>query len=310
LRVLFVGTSDFACPSLKALIDASYPVAEVITQPDRPKGRGRKLTPPPVKSLALSRDLPVFQPEKLRDPAAVARLRSLAPDLVVVAAYGQILSPEVLAVPSRGCVNVHGSLLPKYRGAAPIARAILAGEKKTGVTTMMMDEGMDTGPVLLTEETEITSEDTLGSLHDRLALIGAGLLLKTLKGLETGEVKPMAQDHSRATYAPKVSKEEGRIVWQSSAREIANRIRAFDPWPGAYSTWEGKNLKLFRPLALEKPAPAPPGTVIAANPEGLVVTAGDGCLLVRELQLESRPRLPAAQFFRGTKLEAGCRFGE
>jgi methionyl-tRNA formyltransferase len=310
LRVVFVGTSDFACPSLQALVDASYPVGEVITQPDRPKGRGRKLTPPPVKSLALSRNLPVFQPEKLRDPAAVAHLRSLAPDLIVVAAYGQILSPAILAVPPRGCVNVHGSLLPKYRGAAPIARAILTGEKKTGVTTMMMDEGMDTGPILLTEETEIAPEDNLESLHDRLARIGAGLLLRTLKGLETGEVKPAAQDHSRATYAPKVSKEEAKIGWQSSAREIGNRIRAFDPWPGAYSTWEGKNLKLFRPLVLEKPAPAPPGTVIEAGPQGVAVAAGEGCLLVREMQLESRPRLPAAQFLRGSRLEPGCRLGE
>ena len=240
MRVLFIGTSDFACPSLKALVDASYAVLEVITQPDRPKGRGQKMTPPPVKSLALAGQLPIFQPEKLREPSAVAHLKSLRPDLIAVAAYGQILSPAVLSIPPLGCVNVHGSLLPKYRGAAPIARAILMGEKKTGVTTMLMDEGMDTGPILLSEETEITPEDNLESLHDRLAQMGAGLLLKTLDGLETGTVKPRAQDHSRATYAPKISKEEGRINWRSSARDHRNLIRAFDPWPGAYSTWKGK----------------------------------------------------------------------
>lgn len=310
MRVLFIGTSDFACPSLKALVDASYRVVEVVTQPDRPKGRGRKLTPPPVKSLALSRQLPVFQPEKLRDPSAVAHLRSLSPDLIVVAAYGQILSPAVLAIPPGGCINIHGSLLPRYRGAAPIARAILMGEEKTGVTTMLMDEGMDTGPILLVEETKIAAEDNLESLHDRLALMGADLLLKTLKGLEAGEVKPQAQDHSRATYAPKISREEARIDWQSSARNLCNLIRAFDPWPGAFSTWKGKTLKFFRPSVVESPAQEPPGTIIAADSQGLTIAGGEGYLVVREVQLESRPRLPVEQFLRGNPLEPGLRLGE
>jgi methionyl-tRNA formyltransferase len=310
LKLLFIGTSDFACPSLEALADASYPVVEVVTQPDRPKGRGQKMTPPPVKSLALSRQMPVFQPEKLRAPSAVAHLRSLAPDLILVAAYGQILSPAVLAIPPRGCINVHGSLLPRYRGAAPIARAILAGEEKTGVTTMLMDEGMDTGPVLLSAATEITPEDNLESLHDRLALLGAGLLLKTLKGLESGEVKPVAQDHSRATYAPKISKEEAKIDWRSSAREICNRIRAFDPWPGAYSTWKGKTLKLFRPAAVEGSPGESPGTLTGADSRGLTIAAGEGYLVVRELQLESRPRLSVEQFLRGNPLQPGLRLGE
>ncbi len=310
MRVLFIGTSDFACPSLKALVDASYPVVEVVTQPDRPKGRGQKLTPPPVKSLALSLELPLFQPEKLRTPAAVAHLQSLRPDLIVVAAYGQILSPAVLAIPPQGCVNVHGSLLPKYRGAAPIARAIQMGEKNTGVTTLVMDEGMDTGPILLREETEISPQDNLQSLHDRLALIGAGLLLKTLKGLETGAIKPKAQDPSRATYAPKISKEEARIIWRSSARDLSNLIRAFDPWPGAFSTWKGKNIKLFRPTVIETQPQEPPGTLTKADSQGLTIAAADGYLIVRELQLENRPRLPAEIFLRGTPLEPGRRLGE
>jgi methionyl-tRNA formyltransferase len=310
LRVLFIGTSDFACPSLKALLDASYPILQVVTQPDRPKGRGRKLSPSPVKSLALAHHLPVFQPEKLREPSAVAHLKSLQPDLIVVAAYGQILSPAVLAVPPRGCVNVHGSLLPQYRGAAPIARAILRGEKKTGVTTMLMDEGMDTGPILLAEETEITAEDNLGSLHDRLALMGAGLLLKTLNGLETGAVKPTAQDHSRATYAPKISREEARINWPSPARDLCNLIRAFDPWPGAYSTWKGKTIKLFRPSVVASRPPVPPGTLTEADSRGLTIAAADGCLVVREVQLENRPRLPVDRFLRGNPLETGRRLGD
>jgi methionyl-tRNA formyltransferase len=310
LRVLFIGTSEFACPSLKALVDASYPVLEVVTQPDRPKGRGQKMTPPPVKSFALACQLPVFQPEKLRDPSAVERLKSLRPDLIVVAAYGQILSPAVLSIPPLGCVNVHGSLLPKYRGAAPIARAILRGEKSTGVTTMLMDEGMDTGPILLTEETEITLQDNLESLHDRLAQLGAGLLLKTLAGLENRTVNPRVQDHSQATYAPKISKEEGRINWQSSARTLCNLLRAFDPWPGANSTWKGKSIKLFRPSVLDRPPKEIPGTLTDANSQGLTIAAADGYLFVRELQLENRPRLPVAQFLRGTPLEPGRRLGD
>jgi methionyl-tRNA formyltransferase len=310
LRVLFIGTSDFACPSLKALVDASYPVLEVVTQPDRPKGRGQKMTPPPVKSLALAGQLPVFQPEKLRESLAVEHLKSLGPDLIVVAAYGQILSPAVLSIPPLGCVNIHGSLLPKYRGAAPIARAILMGEKSTGVTTMLMDEGMDTGPILLTEITEITPQDNLESLHDRLAQMGAGLLLKTLAGLENGTVKPRVQDHSQATYAPKISKEEGRINWRSSARTLCNLLRAFDPWPGAYSTWKGKTIKLFRPSVLDRPPQEIPGTLTDANSQGLTIAAADGYLVVRELQLENRPRLSVDQFLRGTPLEPGRRLGD
>ena len=310
MRVLFIGTSDFACPSLKALLDASYPVFEVVTQPDRPKGRGQKLTAPPVKSLALARHLPVFQPVKLREPDAVEHLKSLRPDLIVVAAYGQILSSAVLSIPPLGCVNVHGSILPKYRGAAPIARAILMGEKSTGVTTMLMDEGMDTGPILLTEETEITPQDNLESLHDRLAQIGADLLLRTLAGLEKGTVEPRAQDHSQATYAPKISKEEGRINWQSSAQTLCNLLRAFDPWPGAYSTWKGKTIKLFRPSVLEGSPEEVPGTLTKANSQGIIVAATDGYLVVKELQMENRPRLSVEQFLRGTPLEPGRRLGE
>lgn len=310
MRVLFFGTSDFACPSLKALSDASYPVLEVVTQPDRPKGRGQKLTAPPVKTLALARQLPVFQPIRIREPEALEHLRTLKPDLIVVAAYGQILPSAVLSLPPLGCINVHGSLLPKYRGAAPIARAMLMGEKTTGVTTMLMDEGMDTGPILLAQETAITPQDNLESLHDRLAQMGANLLLKTLSGLLNGTVKPKAQDHAQATYAPKISKEEAKINWHSSVQTLFNLLRAFDPWPGAYSTWKGKTVKLFRPSVLEGSPQEIPGTLIKATSQGIVIAAADGYLVVKELQMENRPRLPVEEFLRGTPLEPGRRLGE
>jgi methionyl-tRNA formyltransferase len=247
LKLLFLGTAEFACPSLKVLIDSSHQILGVITQPDRPKGRGQKRVPSPVKSLALKAGLPIHQPEKVRDPSFLEVLESLRPDLLVVVAYGQILSARVLSIPPRGCVNVHASLLPKYRGAAPIVRAILAGESRTGVTTMFLDPGMDTGPILLAQEAEIGEEDTAGTLHDRLSHMGAGLLLRTLEGLETNRLAALPQDHSQATLAPKIEKEEARIDWSTPARRIFNLIRGFDPWPGAYTSWSGRMLKLFRP---------------------------------------------------------------
>jgi methionyl-tRNA formyltransferase len=227
-----------------------------------------------------------------------------------VAAYGQILSSAVLAVPLRGCVNVHGSLLPRYRGAAPIARAILMGEEKTGVTTMLMDPGLDTGPILLSAETEIFPHDNLESLHDRLAQLGSRLLLETLAALEKGTLTPRPQDASQATYAPKVSKEEARIRWQSSVQSLFNLLRAFDPWPGAYTTWDGKLVKLFRPAIVEGHPEEPSGTVASATSQGLKIAAADGYLLVRELQLENRPRMPVDQFLRGNPLRPGTRLGD
>ena len=310
MKVLFLGTSEFACPSLEALLDSPHEVMGVLTQPDRPKGRGQKLIPSPVKSIALKATLPVYQPEKVRDPGFLETLESLRPEIMVVVAYGQILSAAVLAIPSRGCLNVHGSLLPKYRGAAPIARAIQAGETHTGITTMLMDPGMDTGPILLTERTEISEEDTLGSLHDRLSRIGADLLLRTLEGLETNILTPIPQDHSQATYAPKVEKEEANIRWSSAARQVFNLIRAFDPWPGAFTFWSGRTLKLFRPRQVEGEGQEPPGTVLQASGEGLLIATSDGQLLVREVQMESRPRMGVAEFLRGNPLRSGARLGE
>jgi methionyl-tRNA formyltransferase len=237
-------------------------------------------------------------------------LESLGPELMVVAAYGQILSAAVLAVPPRGCVNVHGSLLPKYRGAAPIVRSILGGETRTGITTMFMDPGMDTGPILLTEETEIGEEDTAGTLHDRLAQIGSRLLLLTLDGLEQSTLKPDPQDPSQATLAPKIEKEEAHILWGTPARQIFNQIRAFDPWPGAYTSWAGRAVKLFRPRLMEAGGKEAPGTVVQASAEGIRIASPQGTLLIREVQMESRPRMKVSDFLRGNPLAAGVRLGK
>jgi len=309
LKVLFLGTSAFSCPSLEALLESAHEVIAVVTQPDRPKGRGQKSSPSPVKSLAVAKNLPVLQPERVRDHSSLEVLKSLHPDLMAVVAYGQILSPAVLAIPLRGCMNVHASLLPKFRGAAPIARAIQEGETKTGVTTMLMDAGMDTGPILLTAETDVEESDTLGTLHDRLARMGAHLLLQTLEELEKGTLTPLPQDPSLATYAPKIQKEEGRINWARPARQLFNLVRAFDPWPGAFTVWAGRNLKLFQPRPVEEEAKEAPGTVVQASAAGLRIATSHGYLLIRELQLENRPRMAVSEFLRGYPLKPGVQLG-
>jgi len=313
LKVLFLGTSEFALPSLENLLGSSHEVLAVVTQPDRPKGRGQKFVPCAIKSLALARNLPIFQPEKIRDPVSLEVLQSFRPELIVVVAYGQILSSSVLSIPPRGCVNVHASLLPQYRGAAPITWAILNGETRTGVTTMFLDVGMDTGPILLTAETSIEGEDTAGTLHDRLSLMGADLLRQTLDGLEKGRINPRSQDHSQATYAPKTDKEAGRINWDHPAHELFNFLRAFDPWPGAFTFWRGLMLKLFRPdfpMERGKDVREAPGTITRVGAEALHIATGRGDLLVRELQLANRPRMGVAEFLRGHPLQAGVRLGE
>jgi len=309
LKLIFLGTAEFSCSALETLLTSSHKVIAVVTQPDRPKGRGQRLSPSPVKALAVARNLPLLQPEKIRDPSFLKVLQSLHPDLLVVVAYGQILPPAVLSIPPRGCVNLHASLLPKYRGAAPIARAILAGETRTGVTTMLMDAGMDTGPILLTEETHIAAEDTTGTLHERLSRMGARLLEQTLDGLEKGTITPCPQDHSQATYAPKVKKEEGQINWDIPARQLFNLLRALDPSPGAFTFWANRSLKLFLPTFSEEKAMEAPGTVVQASTDGLVIATAQGYLRVRELQLESRPRMRVDEFLRGYPLKAGVHFG-
>jgi methionyl-tRNA formyltransferase len=307
IRTVFMGTPAFALATLEGLFDFGLKVVGVYTQPDRPAGRGNKLTPPPVKVLAESRGVPVFQPARLRAPEVVEQLRELAPDLIVVVAYGQILPKSVLEIPQHGCINVHASLLPRYRGAAPINQAVIDGETETGVTTMLMDVGLDTGPMLVKKRLSIGPEETAGEVHDRLARLGREAMEETLRRLSAGILEPQAQDDSASSYAPMLKKEDGCIDWSRSAAAIHNQVRGLDPWPGAYSTLEGETLKLAR--TLPEAGDGVPGTVLAAGPQGVRIACGEGVLLVRELQLPGKKRLAASEFLRGRPLPAGTRLG-
>jgi len=309
IRTLFMGTPDFALHTLQGLLDFGVDLCAVYTQPDRPRGRGKKLAPPPVKELAERYRIPVYQPLKLRDPAVVEELRALGPDLIVVVAYGQILPKSVLDIPKYGCINVHASLLPRYRGAAPINKAVVDGEPVTGVTTMLMDVGLDTGAMLVKRATEIGPEETAGELHDRLALLGREAMEETLQRLCAGTLRPEPQDDDLSCYAPQMKKEDGRIDWQQSAQTIHNLVRGLAPWPGAYTTLQGTVLKLGRTLPESSPDGAP-GTVVAAGAEGVRIACGDGVLLVRELQLPGKKRLAVADFLRGRALPPGTVLGE
>jgi len=306
LRTVFMGTPDFALQTLEGLIAAGVDVCAVFTQPDRAKGRGNKMTPPPVKILAESHNIPVHQPVKLRDPEAVATLKELAPDLIVVVAYGQILPKSVLEIPPHGCINVHASLLPRYRGAAPINKAVVDGEKETGVTTMLMDVGLDTGDMLVKRSTPIGPEETAGQLHDRLAILGREAMEETLRQLCAGELKPQVQDDSLSTYAPMMKKEDGRIDWSRSAQEIHNLVRGLDPWPGAFTLIDGEILKIASTLPQESGS-GTPGTIVSASSRGVEVACGQGSLLIRQLQLPGKKWLQAADFLRGKTLIAGIR---
>ncbi|MDT8441671.1 MAG: methionyl-tRNA formyltransferase [Desulfuromonadales bacterium] len=307
LRTVFMGTPEFALPTLQGLIDAGCTLVGVFTQPDRPKGRGKQLAAPPVKELALRYDLPVFQPLKLRQPEAVEQVRQLAPDLIVVVAYGQILPKSVLEIPRHGCINVHASLLPAYRGAAPINKAIMDGATETGITTMYMDVGLDTGDMLVKRALPIGADETAGQLHDRLALLGRETMLATLERLCAGTLTREVQDDAASSYAPMLKKEDGAIDWSRAATELHNQVRGLDPWPGAYTLFDGELLK----LAATRPGSGsgPPGTVLSVGAAGIEVACGTGSLLVGELQLAGRKRLPAGDFLRGCSLKAGSRLG-
>lgn len=309
-RLVFMGTPDFAVPSLEALAaTGAYDIALVITQPDRPAGRGRAVQPSPVKVTAERLGLPVWTPDSLRGESAQARLREVAPDVQVVVAYGEILRPAILDIPPRGTLNVHASLLPKYRGAAPIAGALLAGERETGVTIMLLDPGMDTGPILSQRAIPIGPEETAGTLHDRLARLGAELLVETLPRWLAGEIEPRPQDHSQATVTRMLSKEHGRLDWNRPAVELANQVRAFDPWPGTFTVWRGKILKVLTARALDRPVTAPPGTVERVD-GGVAVATGEGWLLLESVQLAGKRPQPVETFIRGQPEFVGSRLGE
>ncbi len=304
--LVFLGTPDFAVPSLRILIDSGAPVRLVVTQPDRPSGRGRKVAQPPVKILANRFSIPVYQPERIRGEEVIRKIKSFGVDCAVVAAFGQILPQEFLDAFALGTLNVHASLLPKYRGAAPIQRAILSGDELTGVSIMLLDAGMDTGPVLSRREVPIEPGDTFGMVYERLSRVGADLLMETLGGWGAGRITPLIQDESLATYAPPIKKEEFRIDWNVGAKGIIRKVRAFDPHPGAYCFYEGKRVKCFRAVAFPWTGGGEPGEISGMSESGLVVMGGDRrALAIFELQIEGQRRMSAQDFVRGRLMPAG-----
>jgi len=310
MRLVFMGTPAFAVPSLEALLRSEHSIAGVVTRPDRPKGRGQELAAAPVKLVCEREGLPLLQPHKLKDPAFLDALRAWDPELIAVAAFGRILPPAILRMPPRGCINVHASLLPKYRGAGPIQWAIINGERETGITTMLMDEGMDTGPILLQERVPIRPEETAGALSARLAEVGGRLLVETIRRLKDGTVTPQPQDSSQATLAPLLTKEDGLIDWKLTATDIANRVRGLSPWPGAYTFAGEDRWVLIRASAVDRPAGAAvPGTIVQMSKDALLVATGGGLLAVTELQPASSRRMTVSQYLAGHPLAPGLILG-
>ncbi len=307
MRIIFMGTPDFSVPTLEALVASEHEVAAVVTQPDKPKGRGKEIHMSPVKECALKHNIPVYQPVRARDEAFVEEMRTLKPDAMVVIAFGQILPKSLLDLPKYGCVNIHASLLPKYRGAAPIQWAVINGDEETGITTMMMDVEMDTGDMLEKTVIKLNPDETGGSLFDRLSLLGGDLILSTLSKLEKGEITPQPQDHAQATYVKKISKSMGDIDWTMDAVSIERLVRGLNPWPSAFTRWNGKMLKIWEAKVLPDPeTKAPCGSVIRASDEGLKIQTGNGVLCVTSLQLEGKKRMDTAAFLRGYQVESGC----
>lgn len=307
LRIIFMGTPDFACPTLTRLIERGENVIAVVTQPDRPKGRGQKLVPPPVKVIAEEHGIPVLQPLKVRAPEVIAQIRELNPDLIVVVAFGQILPQSLLDIPRHGCINIHASLLPRYRGAAPINWCLINGETETGITTMQMDAGLDTGDMLVKRSISIGPDEDAQSLHDRLSLLGAETIDETLDRLQAGTLTREKQDDALTCYAPMLKKEDGLIDWKQEPQQIKNLVRGFTPWPGAYTTLDGKTLKLYKVSVANECGK--PGDIMAVGKDGIIVGCGSGSLRIEELQLEGRKRLSASDFLAGCRLEPGIRLG-
>lgn len=306
MRIVFMGTPDFSVPALKALVEAGHEVAAVVTQPDRPRGRGKELQMTPVKVQALAYGIPVYQPEKVKDPAFVEILRNLQPEVIVVIAFGQILSRDILDLPPYGCINIHASLLPKYRGAAPIQWAVIDGEKETGVTTMMMDVGLDTGDMLEKTVIPLDPKETGGSLFDKLSQAGGPLILSTLEKLKAGTAVRTPQTDEDSTYAKMLTKSLGQIDWSMEAAAIERLIRGLNPWPSAYTFVHGKTLKILDADVLKESSDgAAPGQIIRTDPHSLIVAAGEALLSIRELQLEGKKRMDVETFLRGYTIEKG-----
>ncbi len=311
MKLVFMGTPDFAVGTLQEIVKAGHEVAGVVTQPDRPKGRGKTLQPTPVKAAAQELGLTVYQPKSIKAPEFVETLRQLQPEAIVVVAFGQLISKEILEIPPHGCLNVHASLLPKYRGAAPVQWAVLCGEKESGVTVMRMDEGLDTGDMLAKESVPLEPDETGGSLFEKLSALGARLLAETLGELEKGNLTAESQPADSPTpYAAMIQKSMGCIDWQKDAKEIERLTRGLDPWPGTFTHFKGKTLKIFKVRvcsqnAWESCKEAVPGQVVDANAEGIYVKCRQDCLRIEELQLEGKKRMQAADFLRGCRIEAG-----
>ncbi len=308
LRIIFMGTPDFAAATLQALLDGPDNIVAVVTQPDRPKGRGKKLTPPPVKILAEKAGIPVLQPTKIKTEEFRNELQRYNADLVVVTAYGRILPPSLLELAPHGCINVHGSLLPAHRGAAPIQWAVINGDSEAGVTIMQMDEGMDTGDILIKASITLDNTETAGSLFLKLAELGGKTLLEALDLLKCGKLNRSSQDSTLATVAPMLKKEDGCINWQKSAKEIHCLIRGLDPWPSAYCFLDNKRFRLFTPEVLHQDSNMAPGTLLKADKRGLLIATGRDCLLVREVQPEGKKRMSIEAFLCGYPLEPGINF--
>ena len=308
MRVVYMGTPDFAVKPLEALIYNNYEVVGVFTQPDKPVGRKAILTPPPVKVVAENNNIPVFQPDTLKNGEGVKILETLKPDVVIVVAYGKILPKDFLEFAKFGCINIHGSILPEYRGAAPIQWSVLDGKEFAGVTSMQMNEGLDTGDILLVEKTKIGENETSGDLYERLTVLGAGVLIKTLEAIKNDSLNPQKQDDSKSSYAKMLDKSLSKIDWNLSAQEVHNKIRGLDPWPVALTSFDGKNLKLFRSKLLNEEYNESVGTVLKSK-DGIVVVCGDKkAVLITEVQLEGKKRMSALDFSRGAKLTDGVIF--
>ncbi|HEY0940714.1 MAG TPA: methionyl-tRNA formyltransferase [Steroidobacter sp.] len=303
MSLIFAGTPEFSVPALEALVASRHRVVAVYTQPDRPAGRGQQVTMSAVKQCALKHQLPVEQPQTLKDPAAVERLAQWQADLMIVVAYGLLLPKNVLDTPRLGCVNIHASLLPRWRGAAPIQRAIQAGDKETGVTIMQMDVGLDTGPMLLERVIPIGARETAATLHDRLSILGAEAVLEAIEAIAAGTATPRQQPEDGATYAAKIRKEEALIDWSRSAMDIDRQVRAFNPWPIAETRWNGQQLRVWEAIPLDKKTSAAPGTVVATSSDGIEVATGDGILQLTRVQAAGRKAMPAADFLRAHRPE-------
>lgn len=305
LRIVFMGTPDFAVPALQKLLYGPDHVVAVITQPDRPKGRGKKLSPPPVKMVAEQAGIPVLQPTRIRTEEFTATLGSYQPDLIVVAAYGRILPASILNLPRLGCINIHGSLLPRHRGAAPIQWTIIAGDKEAGVTIMQMDEGMDTGDILLPAAIPLTGDETAGSLFGKLAELGGTALIEAIDLLRQDQLYPIEQDHDLATSAPPLTKEDGCLDWNRPATELHCLIRGLDPWPAAYSFIDGRRFQFFAPEVIHKDCGHPPGMIVMADHQGLLIAAAKDCLLIKEIQPEGKKRMSVEAYLCGHPLKPG-----